>query len=166
VKHKEQGVQQQSTEVTKRTILASWPWAAGFAGILFVTGFIPCCGFLLFPAGAVGIAYLIVPKLGLYATPETKNSLAISTGLGIGVTTMGSLVAATLLSQLIGFAFIGSTSALSRDVGGLTVGLTFGLLSLVGYLTFAIIGGLAIGTLCGFVGSLLAFDRTQSAHYY
>jgi len=159
-------VQQQSTELTKQTILASLPWAAGFAGILFVTGFIPCCGFLLFPAGAVGIAYLIVPKLGLYATPETKNSIALSTGLGIGMTTMGSLVVATLLSQLIGFAFIGITSALSRDVGGLTVGLSFGLLSLIGYLTFAIIGGLAIGTLCGFLGSLLVLDRTQPAQYY
>ena len=159
-------MQQQSTELTKRTILASWPWAAGFAGILFVTGFIPCCGFLLFPAGAVGIAYLIVPKLGLYPTPETKNPIALSTGLGLGVTTMGSLVVATLLSQLIGVAFIGISSALSRDVSGLTVGLSFGLIALLGYLTFAIIGGLAIGTLCGFLGSLLALDRTSPAQYY
>jgi len=131
-----------------------------------VTSFVPCCGFLLFPAGAASIAYLIVPKLGLYATPETKNSLALSTGLGIGVTTMGSLVLATLLSQLIGFLFIGVTSALSRDRGGLTLGLSFGLLSLIAYLAFAIIGGLAIGTLCGFLGSLLAIDRTQPAQYY
>ncbi|HEY8597338.1 MAG TPA: hypothetical protein VIL85_02840 [Thermomicrobiales bacterium] len=159
-------MQQQSTELTKRTIIASLPWAAGFAGILFVTGFIPCCGFLLFPAGAVGIAYLIVPKLGLYPTPETKNSLALNTGIGIGVTTMGSLVIATLLSQLIGFAFIGITGAMSRDIGGLTLGLSFGLLSLIGYLAYAIIGGLAIGTVCGFLGSLLALDRTQPAQYY
>lgn len=141
-------------------------WAAGLAGILFVTGFVPCCGFLLFPAGAVGIAALVVPKLGLYPTPETKNSLALNIGFGVGVTTMGSLVVATLLSQLIGFLFIGISGALSQDLGGLTFGLSFGLIALVAYLVVAIIGGLAVGTLCGFLGSLIALDRARPAQYY
>ena len=159
-------MQQSSTELTKQTIMASLPWAAGLAGILFVTGFVPCCGFLLFPAGVVGIAHLIVPKLGIVATPETKNSLALNTGLGLGVTATGALVLATLLTQLIGFLFIGATGALSRDLSGLAVGLSFGLVSMLAYLAAALIGGMAVGTLCGFLGSLIAFDRAQAPNYY
>lgn len=159
-------MQQSSTELTKRTIMASLPWAAGLAGILFITGFVPCCGFLIFPAGVVGIAYLIVPKLGIAHTPETKNSLAFSTGLGLGVTATGALTLATLFTQLIGFLFIGASSALSRDVSGLAVGLSFGLISMVAYLAAAVIGGIVIGTLCGFLGSLIALDRTPAPSYY
>ncbi len=159
-------MQQPSTELTRQTIMASLPWAAGLAGILFITGLVPCCGFLVFPAGVVGIAYLIVPKLGLLPAPETKNALALSTGLGIGVTATGALVLATLLTQLIGFLFIGAVGALNRDVGSLAFGLSFGVISLVIYLAVALIGGMVVGTLCGFLGSLIAIDRTQAPNYY
>jgi sterol desaturase/sphingolipid hydroxylase (fatty acid hydroxylase superfamily) len=159
-------VQQSSTALTKQTILASLPWSAGLAGILFVTGFIPCCGFIVFPAGVVGMAYVLVPKFGLAPTPETKNSLALNIGLGLGITSTVALALATLCSQLIGFLFIGATSAFSRDISGLAVGLTFGLFSLIAYLAVAIVGGIVVGTLCGFLGSLIAFDRTPQRHYY
>lgn len=159
-------MQQSSTELTKQTIMASLPWAAGLAAILFVTGFIPCCGFILFPAGVIGIAYLIVPKLGIYPTPETKNSLALNTGLGLGVTSTLALTLATLLTQLIGFLFVGVSSALSRDISGIAVGLSFGLIGLLVSIAVAIIGGITIGTLCGYLGSLIAFDRTQAPNYY
>lgn len=159
-------MQQSSTELTKQTIAASLPWAAGLAGILFVTGFIPCCGFILFPAGVIGMAYLLVPKFGLAPTPETKNALALHIGLGLGITSTGALVLATLCSQLLGFLFIGAASAFSRDISSLAVGLSFGLFSLLAYLAVAIVGGMVVGTLCGFLGSLIAFDRAPQHHYY
>jgi hypothetical protein len=157
---------QQSYGLTKRAALAALPWAGGLVAVLIVTGFVPCCGLIVFPAGAFGIAYYLTPRLGVYPTPETKSSLALNIGLGIGLAAMGSLVIATLIGQLLGLLFTSMIGALQRDLSSLAFGLSFSLAFLFVYLAVAIAGGTVIGILCAYLGSLLGLDQVRPAQYY
>jgi hypothetical protein len=156
-------VNQQSDDLIKRAALASLPWAAGFAAVLVVTGLIPCCGLIVYPAGAFGIAWIVTPKLGLWPTPETKQNLAINIGLGVGLTATVALLVATLLGQLLGLLFVAALGAVNRDPSALAFGLPFGLLSLGIYLAVALIGGLAIGILCAYLGGLAGLEQVRPA---
>jgi hypothetical protein len=157
---------QPSSDLTKRAALAALPLAGGLAAALVVTGFVPCCGLIVFPAGAFGIAYYLTPRLGVYPTPQTKSALALNIGMGIGLAAMGSLVIATLVGQLLGLLFTSALGALQRDLSSLAFGLTFSLAFFFVYLLVAVIGGAAVGVLCAYLGALLGLDQVRPAQYY
>src|SRR6476620_7945301 len=96
----------QSGGLQGRAARAALPWTAGLAGALFVTGFAPCCGLVVFPAGIFGIAYLITPRLGVYPRYEEKNRAAFEVGLVVGLLGTAALAVAGLLSTLLSFALI------------------------------------------------------------
>jgi hypothetical protein len=157
---------QPSSDLAKRAALAALPWAGGLAAVLVVTGFVPCCGLIVFPASALGIAYYLTPRLGVYPTPETKNSLALNIGMGIGLAAMGSLVLATAVGQLLGLLFTSVIGALQRDLSSLAFGLSFSLAFFFVYLLVAIVGGAVIGILCAYLGALLGLNQVRPAEYY
>jgi hypothetical protein len=160
-------MQGQSLGLAKRTVLWALPWAAGFAAILTFTGIIPCCNFLIFPLGALGLGYLAVTRLEPYSTPETKQSLALTIGATIGVVATVAATIASLITQgislglitLLGFA--NSRSGFDLLSGSLGVGI-----SLIVTLFVTVIGGLIFGILFGTLGSYLAFDRQRPRESY
>ena len=152
-------------DTMQRAAIAALPWSAALAGALFVGGFVPCCGLVLFPAGIGGIAYLITPRLGVYPDYAAKNRAAFAVGLPLGLLGTAALLVATLLSTALSFAFVGAlglASARGGQTGSLTgLGATFGVTAIWAtlYLAAEIVFGAIIGVLAGFFGSLAAFDQ-------
>lgn len=160
-------MQEQSLDLAKRAALSALPWAAGFAVILIFTGIIPCCNFLAFPIGTLGLAYLTATRLSLYPTPETKQSAAITIGLTVGVIATIAAVIAALITQAISLGFIAllgfSGSRSPFDL--LSSSLGFGISLVIGLLV-TIVGGLIFGTLFGILGAYLALDRQRPRESY
>jgi len=156
-------MQEQSLDLARRTALAALPWTAGFAVILTFTGIIPCCNFLVFPLGTLGLGYLTATRLGLYPTPEAKQSFALTIG---AIATVAAVIA-SLITQGISLGFV----ALLGFAGGrsnfnlLTSGLGVGV-SLVINLIVTIIGGLIFGAIFGVLGSYLALERQRRPEAY
>lgn len=158
-------MQQESNALAMEAAKRSLPWMAGLAAVLIVTGFVPCCGLLVFPAGAFGIAYYLTPQLGVSPDPQTKNATALTIGVGIGLAAMGSLIIATIAGQLLSFLVFSVFGLIEQDFSRLAVGLTFNAAFLVVYLIGAVIGGALFGVLFAFLGALVGLDRAPAARY-
>lgn len=160
-------MQEQSLDLAKRTALVALPWAAGFAAILTFTGIIPCCNFLLFPLGALGLGYLTATRLGLAPTPETRQGLTLTVGLTIGALATVAATIAALITQgitlglfaLVGVVGGGSTTSLLSSGFGFGVSLLVNLIVTIG-------GGLIFGVVFGCLGSYLALDRQRRPEAY
>lgn len=160
-------MQEQSLDLAKRTALVALPWAAGFAAILTFTGIIPCCNFLIFPLGALGLGYLTATRLGLAPIPETRQALTLTVGLTIGGLATVAATIAALITQgisLVIFALLGIVGG-SSSTNLLSSGFGFGV-SLLVSLIATIVGGLIFGALFGCLGSYLALDRQQRTEAY
>jgi len=160
-------MQEQSLDLAKRTALVALPWAAGFAAILTFTGVIPCCNFLIFPLGALGLGYLTATRLGLAPTLETRQSLALTVGLTIGALATVATTIAALITQGI---TLGLFALLGVGGGGsatdlLSSGFGFGV-SLLVNLIVTIVGGLIFGAIFGCLGSYFALDRQRQPEAY
>jgi len=156
-------MQEQSLDLAKRTALMALPWAAGFAAILTFTGVIPCCNFLIFPLGALGLGYLTATRLGLASTPETRQSLALTVGLTIGaLATVAALITQGITLGLFALLGVGGGGS-ATDL--LSSGFGFGV-SLLVNLIVTIVGGMIFGAIFGCLGSYLALDRQRRPEAY
>lgn len=161
-------MQEQSRDLARQTALAALPWAIGLAVALTFTGIIPCCNLLVFPLAALGLGYLITPRLNLYVTPETKGSLALTIGLTIGGLTTVAATIAALITQVISVGFIallGLSSSSRSNLSLLSGSLGFGI-SLIVTLIITVVASLIFGTLFAMLGSYLAFDRQRRPESY
>ncbi len=140
------------------------PLRAGFAAVLTVTGLIPCCGLLVFPAGSALIGYLVAPKLHPFMPPgQTTTNNALYSGVGVGAATTVALVIAAVVGGILSIALGGLISGLTGSLGDFAPAAAGGVVGLIAGIVGAIIGGAIFGTLFGFLGSYLALNRGPSA---
>lgn len=143
------------------------PYAGGLLAALVVTGLLPCCGFIVFPAGSAAIGYFVTPKLGLYPTPETRTNLAVSVGVGAGLMAGAALVLSSLIGGLIGIALGGLINAIAgTDQVSTLFGAGFGAVQAVIYGLFSLVTGPLFGILFAGLGSYLYFDRNPGTQVY
>lgn len=158
---------QPSLDLSQSAARAALPYAAGFAAVLTLTGLIPCCGFLVFPAGAAGMAYLVTPKLGVFPTPQAKTNFALYIGLGIGAMAAAALLVSSivggLLSLALGSVLVGLFANSPLDVA-YTAG--SGIVQLIFNIIGSIFAGVLFGILFSFLGSYFALDRNQGTQGY
>ncbi|CAA9590143.1 MAG: hypothetical protein AVDCRST_MAG88-4743 [uncultured Thermomicrobiales bacterium] len=157
-------MQQSSGQLIGAAARVSVPYAAGFAAVLTLTGLIPCCGLLVFPAGSALIGYLVAPKLHSFMPPgETTTNNALYSGVGVGAAAMVALVIAAIVGGILSIALGGVISGLTGNFGDFAPAAAGGVVGLIGGIFGAIIGGAIFGTIFGFLGSYLALNRGTSA---
>lgn len=149
----------QMVDLTKRAALASVTYAA-MAGVAFILltllSKIPvlgiaffCLNFLTLVGAAIGIGFLVTPRLSNLPLGQSKPMLALFIGLGVAAT----ITVARVVSNLIDSLF----DIVTGNYG--PVGMMFNLFTGI---AGGVIGGLLIGTACAFLGSYLAFERNKS----
>ena len=157
-------MQQPSGQLIGAAARVSVPYAAGFAAVLTITGLIPCCGFLVFPAGSALIGYLVAPRLQSFMPPgQTTTNNALYSGVGVGAAATVALVIAAIIGGILSIAFSGLITGLTGSFGDFAPAAAGGVIGIIAGIFGALIGGAIFGTLFGFLGSYLALNRGPSA---
>ncbi len=155
-----------SFQLTGAAARVALPFAAIFWLALTVTGIIPCCGFLVFPAGSAGLGYLATQRLNVFATPESKVNYALYIGLGAGALAAVALVLSTLAGGVLSTALSGVIAAFAEDQFGALVNTGFGLAGTLVASLVSIFSGALFGILFAALGSYLYFNRNPGPQGY
>lgn len=155
-----------SFQLTGAAARIALPFAAILWVGLVVIGFIPCCGFLVFPAGSTGLGYLATQRLNVFATPESKVNYALYIGLGAGALAAVALVLSTITWGLIGTALSGVLAVFADDRIGALTSTGVGAVGTLFQGVFSIFAGALFGILFAALGSYLYLNRNPGSQGY
>ncbi len=155
-----------SFDLSKAAARIALPFAAAFWLVLVLTGFVPCCGFLVFPAGSALMAYLTTQRLNVFATAESKFNYALYIGLGVGAVAAAALVLASIVGGLLGIALGGALAGIYGDQFGGMVNTGASLIATVIGIFVSLIAGALFGILFAALGSYLYLNRNPGPQGY